>query len=133
MIATDTDSVILSLEYDDNHLHNEYGEITSRWEDEKIENAAKDYFDMEEKEAFAAVQMYGSSTHKSSIKGKKKGVDDKSVRSKKMDVLKRVGDPVKAKGPEAKYVVCSVVVAVMTIQYLGRQVASLRLTRMEFT
>lgn len=41
----------LSLEYGDNHLHNEYGEITSRWDDDKIEAAAREYFSREEKES----------------------------------------------------------------------------------
>ncbi len=40
-----------SLEYGDEHLHNEYGEITSRWDDSKIEAAAREYFAREEKEA----------------------------------------------------------------------------------
>jgi hypothetical protein len=41
----------LSLEYGDTQLHNEYGEITSRWDDSKIEAAAREYFAREEKEA----------------------------------------------------------------------------------
>jgi len=89
----------LSLEYGDDHLHNEYGEVTSRWEDEKIESAAKAYFDMEEKEAYAVVQKSGSSSQKSSIKGKKKEVlvGDKSVRSQKSGRSKKSGRSGKSK------------------------------------
>ena len=43
----------LSLEYGDSHLYNEYGEVTSRWDDEKIEAAARDYFGKEENETVA--------------------------------------------------------------------------------
>ena len=41
----------LSLEYGDDHLHNEFGEVTSRWDDAKIEAAAREYFSKEEREA----------------------------------------------------------------------------------
>jgi len=41
----------LSLEYGDDHLHNEFGEITSRWDDTKIEDAAREYFLKEDQES----------------------------------------------------------------------------------
>jgi len=60
---------VLSLEYGDTHLHNEYGEITSRWDDSKIEAAARDYFAKEEKEA-SAKKSNGKKSGSPSDKGK---------------------------------------------------------------
>jgi len=47
----------LSLEYGDDHLHNEFGEVTSRWDDAKIEAAAREYFSKEEKEYQEALRQ----------------------------------------------------------------------------
>ncbi len=82
----------LSLEYGDDHLHNEYGEVTSRWDDAKIEEAAKMYFEEEEKAA--AEKMLnenggGASSIKSKSGSKKKS--DRSVRSKKSNRSKKSG------------------------------------------
>lgn len=70
----------LSLEYGDDHLHNEFGEITSRWDDAKIEDAARDYFHKEDQE----------SEHKLKRKERKKrgGVSFKSPNRRSVKCVK---------------------------------------------
>ena len=47
----------LTLEYGDEHLHDEYGEMTNRMNDTKVKIAAKEYFDKEELESAKKVKQ----------------------------------------------------------------------------
>lgn len=52
-----SDGSALTLEYGDDHLHDEYGEITNRMNDEKVKIAAKKYFDREELESAKKIKQ----------------------------------------------------------------------------
>ncbi|GFH60601.1 predicted protein [Chaetoceros tenuissimus] len=67
----------LSLEYGDGHLQNEFGEVTSRWDDDKIEAAARKYFTREEKQSEAKIKKKVTISFQ---KGKKKPGDRKRIR-----------------------------------------------------
>jgi hypothetical protein len=70
----------LSLEYGDDHLHNEFGEVTSRWDDAKIEAAAREYFSKEEKEA--------QETSRQKERKKRGGVSFKSPKRRSDKIVK---------------------------------------------
>lgn len=68
-----SDDSALTLEYGDDHLHDEYGEVTDRLNDAKVEVCAKEYFEREAQEATKLSDGHGNRrrTHKRR-KGRKK-------------------------------------------------------------
>merc|ERR1719354_649235 len=74
----------LSLEYGDNHLHNEYGEITSRWDDDKIEAAAREYFSREEKKSQKIGVSFKNRAEKKGGRSIRSSASRSRKRSKKM-------------------------------------------------
>ncbi len=85
-----SDDSILSMEYGDVHLHDEYGEVTDRLEDNKIVNAARNYFEKKSNGILASTKAAVVSAVKSKKMRKKGGRSVRSRMSSNRSVASRV-------------------------------------------
>ena len=85
-----SDDSILSMEYGDVHLHDEYGEVTDRLEDNKMVNAARNYFEKKPNGLLASTKAAVVSAVKSKKMRKKGGKSVRSRMSSNRSVASRV-------------------------------------------